>query len=229
MLRTMPSERVQRRIDKLLDQAEEAADSRDWTAVIESVAGVLVLDSENADALLLEEMATQTQAAAQVQIEPDTVSSSSIAAEEPTPPAEQPTSFANGRYSVKSQLGEGGKKKVFLVHDNTLDRDVAFGLIKAEGLDSDSRQRIIREAQAMGRLGDHPNIMPIHDFGDENGQPYMVQPLMAGGDVGSLIEEAEGGMLQLEDALRISSEILSGLEFAHAQGIIHRDLKPGNI
>jgi serine/threonine protein kinase len=47
-------------------------------------------------------------------------------------------------------------------------------LIKAEGLDADSRQRIIREAQAMARLGDHPNLMPIFDLGDENGQPYMV-------------------------------------------------------
>ena len=130
---------------------------------------------------------------------------------------------------VKGLLGEGGKKRVYLAHDTTLDRDVAFGLIKAEGLDVAARQRITREAQAMARLGDHPNLMPIFDLGEENGQPYMVQPLMSGGDIEALIDGAEDGRLPLEDALRIASEILSGLEFAHGKGIIHRDLKPGNV
>jgi len=130
---------------------------------------------------------------------------------------------------VKGLLGEGGKKRVYLAHDTTLDRDVAFGLIKAEGLDVAARQRITREAQAMVRLGDHPNLMPIFDLGEENGQPYMVQPLMSGGDIEALIDGVEDGRLPLEDALRIASEILSGLEFAHGKGIIHRDLKPGNV
>jgi len=59
-----------------------------------------------------------------------------------------PTSFANGRYQVKQSLGEGGKKKVYLAHDTLLDREVAFALIKTEGLDETSRTRIQREAQA---------------------------------------------------------------------------------
>src|SRR4030042_2104445 len=54
---------------------------------------------------------------------------------EPVPPSLEPTSFANGRYQVKKFLGEGGKKKVYLVHDTLLDRDVAFALIKTEKLD----------------------------------------------------------------------------------------------
>lgn len=62
-----------------------------------------------------------------------------------------PTSFANGRYQVKRFLGEGGKKKVYLAHNTTLDRDVAFALIKTEKLDEASRNRIKREAQAMLR------------------------------------------------------------------------------
>jgi serine/threonine protein kinase len=66
---------------------------------------------------------------------------------------DQPTSFANGRYEVKRFLGEGGKKKVYLAQDTLLDREVAFALIKTEGLDEVSRTRITREAQAMGRLG----------------------------------------------------------------------------
>ena len=71
----------------------------------------------------------------------------------PDPSPAQPASFVNGRYVVKKFLGEGGKKKVYLAHDTVLDRDVAFALIKMEGLDETSRARITREAQAMGRLG----------------------------------------------------------------------------
>ena len=66
----------------------------------------------------------------------------------------------------------GGKKKVYLAHDTTLDREVAFALIKTEGLDETSRERIQREAQAMGRLGSHAHIVTVFDLGEENGQPY---------------------------------------------------------
>jgi len=79
--------------------------------------------------------------------------------------------FSDGRYLVKRLLGEGGKKMVYLAHDNVLDRDVAFELIKTEGLDEIGRERVLREAQAMGRMGTHPCIMPIYDLGEENGQP----------------------------------------------------------
>ena len=92
----------------------------------------------------------------------------------------QPASFADGRYVVKKFLGEGGKKKVYLAHDTVLDRDVAFALIKTEGLDEASRTRITREAQAMGRLGTHPNIVTVFDFGDIDGlRPALAPPLPA--------------------------------------------------
>ena len=71
-----------------------------------------------------------------------------------------PSSFCDGRYEVKKFLGEGGKKRVFLAHDALLDRDVAFALIKTEGLDEVGRERIRREAQAMGRLGRTPMWFP---------------------------------------------------------------------
>lgn len=70
-------------------------------------------------------------------------------------PSPMPASFVNGRYQVKKFLGEGGKKKVYLVHDKVLDRDVAFALIKTEKLDDATRLRFSREAQVMGRLGNH--------------------------------------------------------------------------
>ncbi len=78
-----------------------------------------------------------------------------------SPPDAEPTSFANGRYHVQKFLGEGGRKKVYLAQDTTLDREVAFALIKTEGLDETSRTRIQRE------LGSHPHIVTVCDLGQE--------------------------------------------------------------
>jgi tetratricopeptide (TPR) repeat protein len=147
----------------------------------------------------------------------------------PTPSTEQPSSFANGRYEVRRFLGEGGKKRVYLAHDAQLDRDVAFALIKTEGLDEAARVRITREAQAMGRLGSHPHIVTVYDIGEENGQPYLVLPVLPGGDVEGVIEDAEDHKLSIEQAVKIATETCLGLEFSHEKGIIHRDLKPGNV
>jgi serine/threonine protein kinase/tetratricopeptide (TPR) repeat protein len=141
----------------------------------------------------------------------------------------EPTSFAAGRYQVNKLLGEGGKKKVYLARDTVLDRDIAFAQIKTEKLDEEARTRIRREAQAMGRLGDHPNIVAVYDFGEHGGQPYMVLPLLAGGDVDDLIEKAPDHRLPLDKAIGIAKGVCSGLAFAHSKGIIHRDLKPGNV
>jgi tetratricopeptide (TPR) repeat protein len=151
------------------------------------------------------------------------------AAPEAPQPSPKPSSFGGGRYQVKKFLGQGGKKKVYLVYDTLLDRDVAFALIKTEKLDDTSRTRVTREARAMGRLGDHPNIVTIHDIGEHEGQPYIVIPLMPGGDVQGLIEKAPEHRLSLEQALGIAKAVCRGLEFAHSKGIIHRDIKPHNI
>jgi hypothetical protein len=98
----------------------------------------------------------------------------------PTPTPTVPTSFAAGRYQVKRFLSEGGRKRVYLAHDTRLDRDVAFSLIKTEGLDAAGLARVRREAQAMGRLGDHPNVVTVYDIGEEAGQPYVWQRSAAG-------------------------------------------------
>ncbi len=109
----------------------------------------------------------------------------------PQPSPALPAAFAGGRYQVQRFLGEGGRKRVFLAHDSKLDRDVAIAVIKTEGLDEASLARVHREAQAMGRLGDHPHIVTIHDIGEEDGpegqvRPYIVSQYMAGGDLEGL-------------------------------------------
>ena len=103
-----------------------------------------------------------------------------------------------------------------------LDREVAFALIKTEGLDEVSRTRITREAQAMGRtrsapmgrLGSHPHIVTMFDLGDHEGQPYMVTELMGGGDVEGVIEDGTDHRLPLERAIDIAKATCRGLEFA---------------
>ena len=223
----MPSERVQRQIERLLDQAEAALALRDWAAVRAAAEDALRLDPGNQDALAFSEAANRepvgTPAATSVGADAELTPDRSAKA----PPL--PTSFAKGRYTVQKFLGEGGKKRVYLAHDTSLDRDVAFALIKTEGLDAAGRQRVIREAQAMGKLGDHPNIVAVHDIGEEAGQPYIVSQFIAGGDVEGLIEKAEDHKLPLARALAITEQVCRGLEFAHSKGIVHRDLKPGNV
>ena len=207
-----------------MDEAETAFAQRDWSGLQERSQDALALDSENGDALTF--LAAAQKGLATSGVEAPTASSA------PSPGAistTQPTSFADGRYQVQRFLGEGGKKMVYLAHDTLLDRDVAFALIKTDGLDETSRTRISREAQAMGRLGSNPNIVTVFDLGQENGQPYMVTELMGGGDVEGLIEKADGQRLPLHQAITIATETCRGLEFAHSRGIVHRDLKPGNV
>ena len=150
------------------------------------------------------------------------------------PEAEQPvavpspTSLASGRYRVERFLGEGAKKRVYLARDTRLDRDVALGLMKVEGLDPESRARLQREAQAMGALGGHPHVATIHDIGEESGQPFIVMEYMAQGSVAKILEESKEP-LPLWRTLEIAKAVCRALEFIHGHQLIHRDLKPSNI
>ena len=195
----MASERLQRQIDRLLDEAEEAITRFDWDALLQRAEAVLAMDPENRDALAF--LATAKRAIGAAEALPSSQPTTSIQATTPASAPSQPTSFANGRYRVNQFLGEGGKKKVYLAHDTLLDREVAFALIKTEGLDETSRTRIQREAQAMGRLGSHQHIVTVFDLGQEQDQPYMVTELMGGGDVEGLIAKAENHRLPLVQAI----------------------------
>ncbi len=128
----MAMDRIQRRIERLLDEDEEAADQEDWEAVRRLSRQVLVLDPDNTDALTFS--AGAERALGDSPTEP--VAPGPIAHNAPellAASAPSPTSFANGRYQVKDFLGEGGKKRVYQAHDSILDRDVALAVIKTEG------------------------------------------------------------------------------------------------
>jgi len=138
-------------------------------------------------------------------------------------------SFSGGRYVVQREIGEGSAKRVYLAHDTAIDRQVAIAVIKTDGLDAAGLARVRREALAMGRLGDHPHIVTIYDVGDEAGQPYIVVPYLAGGDLETVLAAAPQQRLPIARALKIADEISQALEHAHRRHIVHRDLKPSNV
>ncbi|MEW6717244.1 MAG: protein kinase [Chloroflexota bacterium] len=130
------------------------------------------------------------------------------------------------RYLVTSEIGRGGMATVFRAHDPRFDRDVAIKVLPKEFLhDPQFRERFEREAKTIALL-EHPAIVPVYDFGEFEGQPYLVMRLMEGG---SLTDRLKEEPLTLGEALEILDNIGNALDAAHKKGIIHRDLKPGNI
>ena len=131
-----------------------------------------------------------------------------------------------GRYGIRSELGRGGMATVFHAYDPSFERDVAIKVLPPGFLhDPQLRTRFEREAKMIASL-EHPSIVPVYDFGEQDGQPYIVMRYMSGG---SLAERLAQGSLFLEETSRIISRLAQALDAAHARGIIHRDLKPGNV
>ncbi len=140
-----------------------------------------------------------------------------------------PATVGAGRYRVRHLLGEGARKVVYAATDARLGRDVAVAVIKTDGLDEVGRHRIEREARAMARLGDHPNIVTVFDVGDDDGAPYIVSELMPGGSVADVLAQADDNRLPVDEVLRIAEQLALALAHAHERGVVHRDLKPANV
>jgi serine/threonine-protein kinase len=131
-----------------------------------------------------------------------------------------------GRYEIKSELGRGGMATVYQAYDPSFGRDVAVKVLPPALLhDPQFRTRFEREAKTIALL-EHPAIVPVYDFGEDEGQPYIVMRLMSGG---SLADRLKEGPITDEEVVKISVRLAPALDIAHARGIIHRDLKPGNI
>ncbi len=146
----------------------------------------------------------------------------------PAAPEDAPDSIGD-RYDVRSFLGRGGRKDVYLARDAELDRDVAVALFDTEGLGEAALARARREMQAMEKLGDHPHLVTVHDTGESDGRPYIVSRYMPGGDVQRLLASSEDGRLAVDRAIAIGIDVCRALEHAHSRGIVHRDLKPANV
>lgn len=143
---------------------------------------------------------------------------------------ESPTTlakFKGNRYELQKELGDGAFGVVYRACDKSLERMVALKILKKIATVRDSAsQQFLTEAQAMAAItNDH--VMPVLDFGVEDGRAFISMPLLGGETLGSRVER-EGAMSNSEIA-RIGREISSGLAAIHAKGFLHRDLKPNNI
>lgn len=131
-----------------------------------------------------------------------------------------------GRYRIKAELGRGGMSTVYLAHDPRFERDVAVKLLPLELLHQPTfRRRFEREAKVVASL-DHPAIVPVYDFGEEDGQPFLVMRFMTGGSLGERLKQ---GAISIAESARIMAKLAPALDEVHAHGVIHRDLKPSNV
>ncbi|MBN2386388.1 MAG: SUMF1/EgtB/PvdO family nonheme iron enzyme [Anaerolineales bacterium] len=133
-----------------------------------------------------------------------------------------------GRYHILELLGEGGMAFVYKAYDTRLEREVAVKVIRSERLTIETMARTLkrfeREAKALARLT-HLNIVPLSDYGEFEGQPYLVMPYLAGGT----LKDRLGQPIPWREALHLLLPVARALAYAHGQGVIHRDVKPSNI
>ena len=140
-----------------------------------------------------------------------------------TPPSQRTI----GRYVLRGNLGQGGMGMVYLAEDPLLKRKVAVKVVKAEGAArEEAMQRFKMEAEISARLN-HPNVVTIHDVGDEPGiGTWMAMEFIEGKSLAHLIEEKT---LDIEAGLRILIQASRALRAAHRFAIVHRDVKPENV
>lgn len=135
-----------------------------------------------------------------------------------------------GRYVISAELGRGAMGTVYQAEDPLNERKVALKVLALDLLpagQADLRERVVRAAQAAGRL-DHPNIVTIHDVGESgDGKPCIAMEVLTGL---SLRESLDSGIVfPLHKVIDVAMLVLRGLDYAHQQGVVHGDIKPENI
>ena len=132
------------------------------------------------------------------------------------------------RYRIIERLGMGGMAVVYKAFDTRLERDVALKLIRVEEIPPSQHERLMkrfeREAKAMAKFS-HPNIVPVYDYGEVDGSPYLVMEYIPGGT----LKDKTGQPVPVETAIGWIAPIADALAYAHEFGIVHRDVKPSNI
>lgn len=129
-------------------------------------------------------------------------------------------------YTVQEQIGVGGMGVVYRAHDMRLDRDVAIKVLPTGALaDESARKRFRKEAIALSKLN-HANIATVHDFDSENGIDFLVEELIGGLSLSTILAS---GPLDEREVIALGGQLCAGLAAAHHGGVIHCDLKPANI
>ncbi len=131
-----------------------------------------------------------------------------------------------GPYRIIQQLGQGGMATVFKAYHANLDRFVALKVLHQAFLDEPNfLGRFQREARVVAKL-EHPNIVPVYDFSEHEGLPYLVMKFVEGE---TLKARLQAGAVSKEEGIRIIESVGAALGYAHKQGILHRDIKPSNV
>ncbi|HHS98514.1 MAG TPA: serine/threonine-protein kinase [Chloroflexi bacterium] len=131
-----------------------------------------------------------------------------------------------GPYRIVEKLGQGGMATVFKAYHPALDRYVAIKVLHpAFQEDPHFLARFQREARIVAKL-DHPNIVPVYDFAEHRGHPYLVMRFIEGETLKARLRR---GPLSLEEVWRVMRAVGDALSYAHRQGVLHRDIKPSNI
>lgn len=131
-----------------------------------------------------------------------------------------------GRFTILRKLGQGGMGEVFLGEDPAIGRRVAIKTISSTQVPTPAmRERFLREAKAAGTLS-HPNIITVHEFGEDQGLLYLVMEFLPGKDLSTFLTNRS---LSPRECLEVMAQICDGLAYAHGKGVIHRDIKPSNI
>lgn len=131
-----------------------------------------------------------------------------------------------GQYRIVSPLGEGGMASVYKAYQPNMDRYVAIKILPPHyASDPNFVHRFSREAKVIAGL-EHPNILPVYDFGAEQGYTYLVMRLV---ETGTLSELLQGRPMDLGEVEGIIAQIAEALDYAHARGVVHRDVKPSNV
>ena len=131
-----------------------------------------------------------------------------------------------GKFEIKRVLGNGAMGEVYLGVDPSIGREVAIKTIlpsAAQG--GEAKERFAREARAAGVLN-HPNLVTIYEFGEDQGVLYIAMELVRGHDLEELLEEQS---LTRSEVLEVLAQVCDGVGFAHRQQIVHRDIKPSNV
>ncbi len=130
-----------------------------------------------------------------------------------------------GQYRIVEQIGLGGMATVYKAYQPALDRYVAVKILPAYyAHERGFAERFTREARAVAKLT-HPHVLPIYDFGQENGLSYIVMQCV---DAGTL-KDMMGKPINLMTVADIIEQLADALDYAHEQGVIHRDVKPSNV